>query len=58
MPDGRGVVLKLRAIVVRDGYHDALEGVADEGGLVHFPDDDLAISAGSGLQQSIVKGHS
>ena len=58
MPDGRGVVLELRAIVVRDGDDDAFKGVADEGGLVHFPDDDLAVSAGGGLQESIVKGHS
>ena len=50
-------MFELWAVVVRDGDDDALECNADEGGLVHFPDDDFAVSAGSGLQQRIVKGH-
>ena len=51
-------MFELWAVVVRDGDDDALECIADEGGLVHFPDDDLAVSAGGGLQEGIVKGHS
>ena len=50
-------MFELWAVVVRDGDDDALKCMADEGGLVHFPDDDLAVSAGSGLRQSIVNGH-
>lgn len=47
-------MLELRAVVVRDGDDNALEGVSDERCLVHFPDDDLAVSAGGGLQTHTV----